>query len=76
MELSNVGDRVFAAERILKKRKRRVGYFFFSHDLLHSVLFTFDFSDQFIGSSRIFGKVERMEYKVSYLKISCLVHCQ
>jgi len=43
MELSNVGDRVFAAERILKKRKRRVGFFFFSHDLLHSVLFTFDF---------------------------------
>ncbi len=30
MELSNVGDRVFAAERILKKRKRRVGYFFSS----------------------------------------------
>lgn len=25
MELSNVGDRVFAAERILKKRIRRVG---------------------------------------------------
>ena len=30
MELSNVGDRVFAAERILKKRTRRVNLHLFS----------------------------------------------